>query len=147
MLHAAALLHDIGWSVSGSRHHKIAAQMIRDHSWKLVPREWVDQVACMVRYHRRSPPGVHHRHYMALAHDQKLRVGRMAALLRVADGLDRSHLARVKQVKAQIESDKVHLKIMGAAELDSEVSAARKKADLFRIAYRKDLEIYPVLMT
>jgi exopolyphosphatase / guanosine-5'-triphosphate,3'-diphosphate pyrophosphatase len=101
----------------------------------------------MVRYHRRSPPSTHHRHYMALSHEQKLRVGRMAALLRVADGLDRGHLARVKQVKAQVESDKVHLKIIGATDLDTEVSAARKKSDLFKIAYRKDLEIHPVLMT
>jgi exopolyphosphatase / guanosine-5'-triphosphate,3'-diphosphate pyrophosphatase len=142
MLHAASLLHDIGWSVSGSRHHKIAAQMIRDHPWKFVPREWAEQVACMVRYHRRSPPAAHHRHYMALPHEQKLRVGRMSALLRVADGLDRGHLSRVKQVKVQIESEKVHLKITGASDLETEISAARKKADLFRIVYRKELEIH-----
>src|SRR5882724_3268772 len=36
ILDAAALLHDIGWSAGGSKHHKISYTLIRENEAKLL---------------------------------------------------------------------------------------------------------------
>jgi exopolyphosphatase/guanosine-5'-triphosphate,3'-diphosphate pyrophosphatase len=143
MLHAAALLHDIGWAdaTEGRKHHKIAANIIRKHSWENVPKHWIPITACLIRYHRRSPPRSHHRQFNSLSEKDRERVLKLAALLRLADGLDRPHLQRVTQIAVQIESEKIKLDIKGSKDLRVEIEGALRKSKLFKYAYRKEISI------
>lgn len=145
MLHASALLHDVGWSESsdGRKHHKIGARMIRGHEWESFPEEWVGPVACIVRYHRRSLPRLNHGPFSRLGACDRRGVSRLAALLRVADGLDRSHLGRVERITARVGARFVTLEVEGKEDLEIEISAALKKSDLFKVAYGRNLRIMP----
>lgn len=92
---SAALLHDIGWSRSnrsdGKSHHKHSAAMIREKAWTNFSPAEVEITAQIARYHRKKMPGVQHREFILLSAGEQEFVCRAAALLRLADALDRSH--------------------------------------------------------
>lgn len=96
-LEYAALLHDIGYIVDVQKHHKRAERIIRRASLPgLLPYE-VTLIALTVRCHRRKWPGVTHRIFSGLGQADYDTVRWLAAILRVADGLDRTHTNAVRR--------------------------------------------------
>ncbi len=143
ILLAAALLHDIGWPASegGRKHHKIAARMIRQQRWKSVPDDWIPLIACVARYHRRTPPREHHRKLLALARADETRVRLLVPLLRLADALDRTHLCRVTRVHASLKPGAIEIRLEGLGEMDAEIKTALRKSDAFPAAYGHHIQI------
>jgi hypothetical protein len=61
-------------------------------------REDIAVIALVARYHRRAIPNpAAHPEYAALDRDSRIAVSKMAALLRVADALDRNHVQHVRE--------------------------------------------------
>lgn len=143
VLEVASLLHDIGWSESedGKRHHKISARLILGHPWQALPPEATLLAACVARYHRRAAPRPGHKLYATLSPKGQKRVGILAAILRVADGLDRTHLQRVRRVTVTRGDRGVFLKIEGSGNLRAEIQGALGKADVFEEAFGGRIEI------
>lgn len=134
-LWAAALLHDIGWAVTGpngSGHHKATAQLILDYDWPGVPRDWVEKIALIARYHRKALPQIQHAEYAALDLDSRQLVRSLAALLRVADALDRRHLQRVVSISVLGEPGGWVVELVGLDALEAELEAVGVKGDLLR---------------
>jgi exopolyphosphatase/guanosine-5'-triphosphate,3'-diphosphate pyrophosphatase len=100
-LSAAALLHDIGYHISYDRHHKHSFYLI-SHA-ELLGMSPAEQmvVAHVARYHRGAEPAKRHAEFSALDRLMRRQVRRLSALLRVADGLDRGHVAAVDRVKVR----------------------------------------------
>ncbi|HUF29645.1 MAG TPA: Ppx/GppA phosphatase family protein [Gemmatimonadaceae bacterium] len=98
----AALLHDIGYHISYERHHKHAYYLI-SHAELLgmAPDEQM-VLANVARYHRGAEPKKKHGNFAPLSLDERERVVRLAALLRVADGFDRGHVAAVEKLKVRV---------------------------------------------
>jgi len=71
---------------------------------------------------------------MALPRDRRMIVNKLAALLRVADALDRGHEERVKDFTAEVAGQELILTVP-AAEMILEQRALERKADLFEEAY------------
>lgn len=95
----AALLHDVGYHVSYRRHHQHSFHLIvHADLLGMTPEEQV-VLANVARYHRGSKPSRKHPSYVELQPEARERVRRLAALLRVADGLDRGHVAAVAKVQ------------------------------------------------
>ncbi len=143
LLKAAARLHDIGWSISpdGSQHHKHALRMIRDARLDGFTEEERLIVANVARYHRRALPRPSHKGFAALSPEARSRVERLAALLRIADGLDRTHRSVVRDLTCRIEGDALLIRIVPALSPDAEVAVALKKADLFKRVFGMDVRI------
>ena len=91
LLEHAALLHDIGEHVSAESHHKHTAYLIQHGRLRGYAPDEVHALAALARYHRRSEPKPSHEPFRFLADEVQERVRTLAALLRVADGLDASH--------------------------------------------------------
>jgi len=142
LLEAAALLHDIGWSVApdGRRHHKLARDMIRANRWKTLPPEAVEIIALIARYHRKALPDRSHADYAALPRRRQEIVRKLAAILRVADALDRTHQSRVTSVNVADRGAVMALRFTSAGPCDEEMAAAKSKKDLFEIEYGARLE-------
>ena len=87
-------MHDIGWTrrPTGKGHHKASEAMILEKTWEYVPPAMVAQIGNIARYHRKSPPQSTHPRFAALTKQQQGLVKRLAAILRIADAMDRSHL-------------------------------------------------------
>jgi len=132
ILEAAASLHDIGWSVAkdGKGHHKESARLIRETRWKEWGAKEVERVACVARYHRKAEPAPEHEEFAALPEADRRIVESLAALLRIADALDRSHTQRVEQVRASWTETELHLLLTSRRPLHAEEEAVRKKGAL-----------------
>src|SRR5439155_21024022 len=98
LLEEAALLHDIGEFVSRSGHHRHSAYLIQHAQLRAMSPDEVNIVASVARGHRGSGPKMRHDTYAALLPERRAVVDRLAALLRVADGLDRGHGQRVSRL-------------------------------------------------
>lgn len=141
LLEAAALLHDIGWSEApdGRKHHKLAYQMIRSRVWETVPAEAVAAIALIARYHRKAMPDASHEGFADLGRADRKLINRLAAILRVADALDRSHQARVNAIEVDDRGDIVELHLRTPYPCGAELDAAESKKNLFEKAFRTSL--------
>ena len=141
LLEYAALLHDIGWVQGWKGHHKSSLKMILE-SQKL-PFDSKERliIGSIARYHRKTLPSQEHDHYAALtAADQRI-VSRLAALLRIADGLDRTHTNAVSNLRCFVDQKEVVISCVTAHPAAQEEKYATEKADLFSLVYEKKVTI------
>ncbi len=98
-------------------------------------------VANVARYHRKSTPDPSHPNFRDLDKDARGRVRGLAAILRIADALDREHLGKVDGVQATLDSSKrrVLLQLVGREDRELEEWTVQAKADLLREVYGLDV--------
>lgn len=135
ILLGAALLHDIGQYVSYRKHHKHSLYLIVHSELSVFSTAEIPLVALVARYHRRAAPKPHHDLWVDLEPDAQHRVVKLAALLRVADSLDREHLQRVASVRVVLDDGTAMLVVRGRGELLLEQWALEKKGALFQRAF------------
>src|SRR4029453_14508255 len=82
LLEVAGLLHDVGYAISQSNHHKHSLYLIRNADLDGFGARERDLVANIARYHRKALPADRHAEYMALDDDDRTLVRRLAALFR-----------------------------------------------------------------
>ena len=141
LLEYAALLHDIGEHVSIEGHEKHTAYLIENGRLRGFDPDEVATLTCIGRFHRRSNPKPSFPPYAALGAKGRDRVDRLTALLRVADGLDRSHSAAVDGIATEISDSSVSLSIESSTEVDVELWGLRRKRELFEKVFDRTLEI------
>jgi len=130
LLEAAALLHDVGYHISYEQHHKHSHHLISHATLPGFSAGERRIIAAVARYHSGSLPKAKHEAMEGLDAGDRRTVSRLAALLRTADGLDRSHGQRVSEVRAELRKGRLTLTVSGRAPLDIEVHAGERKADL-----------------
>jgi putative phosphoesterase len=140
-LRCGALLHDIGWTEGQQGHHKTALRLIIGEPglpWERREREIVGLIA---RYHRKALPSAGHKYFPNLNARDQQRVRVLGGILRVADGLDRTHADVVRGVTCQVRKRSISVvcEVSGPAEL--ELAAARKKADLMQQVFEREVRI------
>ena len=119
-LEFASLLANVGVVVSHAKHHLHSYYLIRNSELMGLTDREVEIVAQVARYHRKSVPKPEHAEFAALtAADQRI-VRTLAAILRVAVGLDRTYDARVKTATAKL----------GSTELVITAKSRGKKSDI-----------------
>jgi exopolyphosphatase/guanosine-5'-triphosphate,3'-diphosphate pyrophosphatase len=135
LLWCAAYLHDVGYHIDYSRHHRHGYHLVRHASLPgLTPVE-VEILACVVRYHRRRMPRRRDPELEPLRGKDRKRVAKLTSLLRIADGLDRSHRGRVRHLQATVRGRR--LVVLATVEGDARLETwkAWRKADLTRKLY------------
>lgn len=131
LLTCAAILHDIGYTAGVKAHHKTAMEMILQDTTMPLDKSQRQIVALLARYHRKSPPTADHSIYPDLSDADQAIVRWLSGILRIADGLDRSHMSLVKELSVMHTRNavEIHCKADGSS-LTAELAAAEKKADL-----------------
>ncbi len=142
LLRCGALLHDIGWIEGRQGHHKTARRLVLEADDLPFSDRERRIVALVARYHRKGLPKPKHADFAALGAEDRRRVRVLAGLLRVADGLDRSHLDRVRRVRCDVADDgAVAVWCESAGPMAAELAAAEKKAELLRDALGRTVTI------
>ena len=100
-----------------------------------VEQRTAELVAQVARYHRRSLPRPAHPEYASLAPADRARVDGLAALLRLADGLDARHEGAVGDLAVRTEAGRVVVVAQAEGDVSGELAAAAEKADLFERAF------------
>lgn len=130
LLEAAALLHDVGYHVAHAGHHKHSHHLIVHADIPGFSAREVRVIAAVARYHKGALPRSGHEALESLDPGEVALVSQLSAILRLADGLDRSGGQRVHTVSASITDGRLLLRIGGREPLDIEVDGAARKADL-----------------
>jgi len=141
LLQNAAILHDIGWIEGQKKHHKTALKIIlSDPSLLLNERERL-MVGSIARYHRAALPKIKHQHFSSLDPSERRIVEVLASILRIADGLDRTHQSIVNSVACEITQDRIIIRCDVARPSEADRQAALDKGQLLRKVFKKKLSI------
>jgi exopolyphosphatase/guanosine-5'-triphosphate,3'-diphosphate pyrophosphatase len=140
LLEFAALLHDIGEHVSSTGHHRHGAYLVRNGQLRGFAPDEIELLAAIVRWHRRGEPRVSDEFPLldATAID---RVRALAAILRVADGLDRSRNQVVSGLDTMVTPSLVLLRVGAADDTELEVWGARRKRPLLERVLDREIEL------
>ena len=131
-LELAGLLHDVGRVVNDRGHHRHGEYLIRYGEIPGLSDELRQIVGSLVRYHNhKSEPDPDHRPYGDLPREQRRRVRMLAAILRLAEGLDAGHQHSVSDVRAIYHVGHVEFDLSGKGDLAAAAAAAQKRAGLF----------------
>jgi len=133
-LEYAALLHDIGVHISYERHHRHSCYLIRNGDLRGFDPDEVDTIALIARYHRRAVPKKRHELFGELGRRRRRTIRALAAMLRLAEGLDRSHQQAVRRIELHDRGDDVLLQVRAGGDAELEVwAAARHSAPFARL--------------
>ena len=132
LLMAAAVLHDIGDFVSLKGHHKHSLYLISRAEISGFSQSEMFLIANIARYHRKSAPSVRHGEFALLSSADRERVRRLAAILRIADALDKEHREKIQQVEVRRKEGLIEIAAGRNGDLLLERWALEKKADMFR---------------
>jgi len=139
LIEYAALLHDIGWHIGRKAHHKHSMYLILNGDLKPFAEEEVQIMGNIARYHRKSPPKRKHESYTALSPRARRIVDVGASLLRLADGLDRSHCQVIQGLRCRIGDDEVKCSLATRSDAELEVWGARRKRQCFTKVFKRDI--------
>jgi exopolyphosphatase/guanosine-5'-triphosphate,3'-diphosphate pyrophosphatase len=142
MLEVAAILHDIGMYIRGSSHQKHGQYIVANSEIFGLHRDELDIIANVIRYHRGDPPDPADIEYIALQKEERMLVLKMAAILRVADALDRSHSQRIRDIAVERRSETLVIHAGGGRDLSMEHLGLEEKAAMFQ-----DVFGYKVVLT
>jgi exopolyphosphatase / guanosine-5'-triphosphate,3'-diphosphate pyrophosphatase len=143
LLRAAAVLHDIGDFIHYGGHHKHSYYLIQHADIMGLTPEERGIVANLARYHRKGPPDTSHPNYRDLSKEARGKVRGLAAILRIADALDREHRQKIESVRAAIDrsAGQVTLFLRGNDDRELEEWTVGAKASLWRDEYDLDVVI------
>jgi exopolyphosphatase/guanosine-5'-triphosphate,3'-diphosphate pyrophosphatase len=135
VLFAAAILHDVGRTISASAHHKHSAYIVRNAGLPGWRPEEIATIAALVRYHRKSLPKPAHAEWAAASPEMRRKILGLGGLLRIADGLDRRRLGLVGSLRARYAPDAVEIVLQAQQDVTPELEGAAFKADMFERAF------------
>ncbi len=133
LLECAALLHDLGVKDGLKAHHKASMKRIMASDLPFADGER-RMVAVVARYHRRKLPRGGHEHYTEMTGSEKGIARKLAALLRAADGLDRTGGSDWR-AEDTLKEVILRPRARPSASLDPD------KTSLFKMEFSKELRI------
>jgi exopolyphosphatase/guanosine-5'-triphosphate,3'-diphosphate pyrophosphatase len=125
-LEYASLLHDIGVHISYERHHKHSYYLIKHGDLRGFDPGEVEIIALAARYHRQREPKKSHEGFRTLDRTGRRTVKMLAALLRLAEGLDRSHAQVLSSVGVERDKDGLRIKLEATGDSELELWAAKR---------------------
>jgi exopolyphosphatase/guanosine-5'-triphosphate,3'-diphosphate pyrophosphatase len=142
VLHAAAMLHDIGLFIAHPKHHKHSYYLIKSSGLNSFNKLDLDLIANVARYHRKAHPSQKHLAFSQLSPNNQNSVRVLSAILRIADAFDYKHEQRVKAVSCGLaKSKKLILSGTADSNLQDEIKWVMKKGELFQEVFNLDLEV------
>jgi exopolyphosphatase/guanosine-5'-triphosphate,3'-diphosphate pyrophosphatase len=141
LLECAARLQDVGYVINYDQHHKHSYHLIRNSRLPGIRPHDLELIANVARYHRGAHPKRKHENLARLSADDQRRVRRMAAILRLAGGLDRSRTQQVRDVVACLEDGKVLLDVVAPEDPQVDLWGAERRTDLFEKVFQLPLEV------
>ncbi len=105
-LQYAAQLHDVGHHIAHKNHQKHSHYLIANGDLLGFEAGEVETIALVARYHRKATPKSSDPEFAAAPAETQEIVRSLSALLRVADGLDRSHAGVVSEITVERSRDR-----------------------------------------
>ena len=141
-LEAAAILHDIGYYISHTDHHKHSYYLIRNADMLGFNDKEIEIIANIARYHRKSHPKIKHENFSKLDEQSKELVKKLAGILRIADALDRSHKGIVNDLDIGIKEKILEINLKSCSGDPSlEIWGANIRKGLFEESFGYEVKL------
>ncbi len=141
LLWAASALHDIGMSVDYDDHHKHSRYLILNAGLPGFAPEELALVAQAARYHRKGMPEAGELSGLLKGKGDLARLDRMAALLRLAEDLERSRDQSVREAHLHVDASRARLELVSSEDDAVPRWAAGREVELFQRAFDRTLEV------
>ncbi len=140
LLAAAAIVHDIGMAVNYFDHHKHGFYLAMSTTLPGYSHREQTLIALLIRYHRKGKPDALQLGSLLETGDME-RVGKLAALLRLAEYLERSKAQRVDSLRCHLGEGYVQIEVVASGDARVEVQEAMARSDLLANVYGVKVEI------
>ena len=140
LLWAASMLHDIGMSIDYDDHHKHSRYLILNGGLPGFAPVETAIIAQAARYHRKGMP-VPGPMAPLFAEGDSERLDRCAALLRLAEDLERSRDQLVRATHIELSDGEVELQLIADGESAVPRWAAGRERQLFSRAFHRELSV------
>lgn len=141
LLECAARLQDVGYVINYDQHHKHSYHLIRNSRLPGIRAHDLELIANIARYHRGAHPKRKHENLARLSPEDQRRVQQMAAILRLAGGLDRSRSQQVRDVRVRLENNQVLVDVVADQEPLVDIWGAERRTDLFEKVFGQPITI------
>ena len=131
LLLAASVLHDVGYFINYSKHHKHSYHLIVHSDLPGFTHRELEIVANVARYHRGAEPKPRHPGLARLSEGDRQMAVALSAILRVADGLDRTHTQAVRDVELRAEGESALITVCADEEPEVDIWGSHRKSRLF----------------
>lgn len=138
LLETAAMLHGVGAHTSQSQQHLIGRDIVLDMPLSLLDENERAMVACLVAFHRKKVRPDYEPAFLRLGKKNQQYVLRLAALLRIAYGLDASGTQTTHIRTCKVKHSSMQIELSGAHSIEN-ASRALKQADLWQKLLRAQL--------
>jgi exopolyphosphatase/guanosine-5'-triphosphate,3'-diphosphate pyrophosphatase len=130
LLRYAALLHDVGSVIGHDGHAEHSRYIIRNGNLRGLSADEVEIVATTARYQGKARPRRRDVAFRALRKRHRRTVRWLAAILRLAEALDRSHYQLIKGLRVVQRPDRVSILVNATPEAGLELWAAEARTRL-----------------
>jgi len=141
LLHYASLLHDIGYMIGHTGHHKHSYYLIRNGELRGFSVQEIEVMANVARYHRKERPKRSHYSFQQLNEEHRRPVRKLAVLLRLAEALDRTHYGVVDSIACDIAKDGVILAVHTDRDAELELWTANRQCELFEREFKTPMRV------
>lgn len=131
LLKIAAILHDIGKYVSLRRHYFYSYRLIV--STDIIGFSEADKalIANVAYYHSKGTPSLGDGNFAALAPAQRITLAKLAAIIRMADAVDRSHTQKASIRDVTLSGEELIITVAADQDISLEEWTFLDKADFF----------------
>ena len=125
-LEYGALLHDVGVHISYERHHRHSYYLIKNGDLRGFDPQEIEVIALIARYHRQATPKKSHDGYGDLKGAARKTVKILSAMVRLAEGLDRSHAQALAGIDLYPRGDDYLARLRATGDAELELWAAHR---------------------
>ena len=131
LLEYAALLHDIGHAIDHDRHNRHSYYLIKNAELLGFDPPEIEVIALVARGHRKQAAQIDSPELQNLSAGKRRLVRGLAAILRVADALDRSHFGVIRNLDVIYSPGRVVIEVASNGESsDLELWTCERRTDL-----------------
>lgn len=140
LLGFAALIHDIGMAVNYYDHHKHSFFLVMSAALPGFTHREQTLIALLARYHRKGTPSLLDLEDLLEPEDRE-RIMKLSALLRLAEYLERSKAQRISDVRCHIAEQYLQIEALASDDVYIELKEANEHSGLLAYAYSVKVEI------
>ena len=141
LLEYAAWLHDAGRAIGFERHEQLSYYIIRYGELRGFTDEEIELIALIARFHRRAKPKPRFDEFAHLSPWGQQVVTLGAAILRLAEGLDRRHLQVVRKLRCELWTRRMRIYVDAAGDAAVESWSARRKVALLAKVLERKIDV------
>ena len=131
MLKVDAILHDIGKYVNLRRHYFYSYRLILSSDIIGFTEREKEVIANIAHYHSKGTPSDADGNFARLNREEKVKVAKLASLIRLADSIDRSHKQKCADCMIRLQGDTLEVAVTPLDNFSLEQWTFEDKADFF----------------